>query len=89
MHLGVTPGVGYYPPSRVGRDCVWQSHSGHPTRDGGDLAVHLGVTPGVEDVACHDPDLLAHDLRVAYRGTSPIRNSAPLGPYSNTMPKAL
>jgi hypothetical protein len=19
----------------VGRDCVWQSHSGHPTRDGG------------------------------------------------------
>ena len=25
----------------------------------------------------------------AYRGTSPIRNSAPLGPYSRTMPKAL
>jgi hypothetical protein len=24
-----------------------------------------------------------------YRGTSPIRNSAPLGPYSSNMPKAL
>ena len=23
------------------------------------------------------------------RGTSPIRNSAPLGPYSRTMPRAL
>ena len=26
---------------------------------------------------------------VAYRGTSLIRNSAPLGPYSRTMPRAL
>jgi len=26
---------------------------------------------------------------VAYRGTSLIRNNAPLGPYSRTMPRAL
>ena len=26
---------------------------------------------------------------VIYRGTSPIRNSAPLGPYSRTMPRSL
>ena len=28
-------------------------------------------------------------LRWAYSGTSPIRNSAPLGPYSRTMPRVL
>ena len=33
---------------------------------------------------------LAHSLRSQhYRGTSIIRNSAPLGPYSRNMPKAL
>ena len=28
-------------------------------------------------------------VAVCYRGTSPIRNSAPLGPYHRTMPRAL
>ena len=28
-------------------------------------------------------------VRRVYRGTSPIRNSAPLGPYSRNMPRAL
>ena len=27
--------------------------------------------------------------RKPYRGTSPIRNSAPLGPYSRTIPRTL
>ena len=31
----------------------------------------------------------APPARMSYRGTSLIRNSAPLGPYSRTMPRAL
>jgi len=30
-----------------------------------------------------------NEVEQSFRGTSPIRNSAPLGPYSRTMPRAL
>ena len=49
----------------------------------------FGVEVGGHQVALlffERPDVPVH---LAYRGTSLIRNSAPLGPYSRTMPRPL
>ena len=40
--------------------------------------------PGIDSPAAG-----GHVVQVAYRGTSLIRDSAPLGPYSRTVPRAL
>ena len=42
--------------------------------------------------ACNLHEIVEHEIVVhgyLYMGTSPMRNSAPLGPYSRTMPRAL
>ena len=58
------------------------------TLDLADVALALEKAPVPNALEAHVP-LLHHPPHLSYKGTSLIRNSNPLGPYSRTMPRGL